>query len=76
MFVVPYYINISGRGTATKGGIMNTIFKAGSTSGWFVTGLFIRKIRKPWYALVAGAVLALVSSAWVMVRWTSKKSQY
>lgn len=55
---------------------MNTIFKAGSTSGWFVTGLFIRKIRKPWYALVAGAVLALVSSAWVMVRWTSKKSQY
>jgi hypothetical protein len=66
-------MNISRNGAVADGGSMNTLFKAGSFFGWLLTGLFIKRTRKPWLPLAIAGALGVASSFWIKCRWTSKE---
>jgi hypothetical protein len=72
MYSIPYYINVSGRGTANLGGIMNVVLVLGQTMGQFLCGVAITWKGRPWDVLVAASVTSLVSAIWIKTRWSSE----
>ncbi|CZT45235.1 uncharacterized protein RSE6_05529 [Rhynchosporium secalis] len=74
LYSVPYYINVSARGTANLSGTMNVLNVLGFTLGQFLCGGLISYTGKPWNVLIFSATSSMISAAWIKIRWTNSEA--
>lgn len=72
MYLVPFYINVSGKGSVSKGGLYNAMVSFGEAIGQLAAGMLIRKGLRPWDILTANSAIAIMMATSFRAWWDSK----
>jgi hypothetical protein len=62
IYLVPFYIEVSGKGTVMTSGLLHQLFSFGETIVFVASAFWIQWSQQPWYVLTASRLLAFGSA--------------